>query len=137
MKTVSIGEFIDAIEKNGLRQTFGSYFRTDDNEYFNSVHNLEGTINAACAIGQACINLDVVPYNFVGGSLMSGNPPENRRFSELLNRVVALNDGEHETLDIIASKLRQEFREDLNLKINFEEFDYGEFMNGKQKEESK
>lgn len=47
----SLDEIADAIRKNGWKKAIGSYYRTRQ----------DGTIIAACALGQGALNLDVTP----------------------------------------------------------------------------
>lgn len=61
MKTFTYAEFIDAVERNGFEQAFGSYFVDDFSDELDLDDLPEYKIGAACAIGQAAINLGVNP----------------------------------------------------------------------------
>ena len=52
VKEVTVEEVLDAMEKNGYRQAYGRYFEYSD-------HDVDKPVIAACAMGQAAINLGV------------------------------------------------------------------------------
>lgn len=124
MKTVTGREFVDAIEKNGLSQTYGWYFEgstgTDYIQNTDSPLNIKGKITSACAVGQAAINLSIVPYT--AGAIL----PE--RFNSLITRVIQLNDESHLSFEQIAQALREEYFDLDAMGATFEEFDYSEIV---------
>lgn len=109
MKTFTLAEVADAIEKNGLPQTFNWYFRTSDGEGFNDSETSEyAAITAACAVGQACINLGV----------------ETDWVTDLdvIDDIIMLNDKEKKSFKEIADHIRANY--DLETTISAQEFEY-------------
>lgn len=51
---ISIKEFLDAVDRNGLEHVIGQWFRNDGE-----------VITAACILGQAAINLEVDNYDLM------------------------------------------------------------------------
>jgi hypothetical protein len=99
-KTVTLEQFIQAIEDNGLPQAFGTMF-----DYY------DGIVIAACALGQAKINLDLDGYDFEHGV--------NRFSSTLWPTIVRLNDGSHYDLKKIAHYLRSVYYNRLDENLTF------------------
>lgn len=71
---ITVNDIIDAIEKNGITPSRGSYFRYDEGQ----------KIIAACALGQAAYNLKVTPTS-LHASLSEIN--------DLGDKIVTYNDG--------------------------------------------
>lgn len=66
MMEFTLREFIENIRKNGLPQTkFGLFQFTEDGFAFDSITSLHlnDPVIAACAVGQACINLNKSEYS--------------------------------------------------------------------------
>jgi len=120
---ITIGQFIDAIEKNGFPQGFGGLFQkkifdeVEDYEYMDDVDPEEFVY--ACAYGQGLINLGVIQNVLV----------LNRNSFEGLFYVAVweLNDQNRFTPQEIAQRLRNRYSDVLDrvLEAEFEPFDYG------------
>jgi hypothetical protein len=93
----TLADVADNIEKNGLPRYEGWYF---DSMY--EPEDGYSYIVAACALGQAMINIGV--DNITGGWGMD----------EILNRIPEWNDGLHLSFKEIADKIRIEYRDYLN-----------------------
>lgn len=108
-KEITLGELADAIEKNGLPKFTGSFY--DIEEIGPEAPHQPAYIVAACAFGQAAINLDVSApdlFNNVNELMYAesvGNSPEGDFF--IGDYVVRENDHSTQTLPEIAAKLRE------------------------------
>lgn len=125
MKTVTVREFIEAVRKNGFKQITGNLFQSR----YPQNHIDEGNypppntkIIGACAYGQALINLGIdkpvdLSYGSIQGRIYSG--------------IWRLNDGFYGpiyNLQEIADKLENEFKDELDEILEFEEFDYTPYL---------
>jgi hypothetical protein len=108
MKTVTYRDLFDAIEKNGLEQAVGSWFRTEDTDVNDDDLWLpkKSEIKAACAVGQAALNLGV-ELHFLRENNLSGD-------RNLIGTIEHWNDDEELTLQQIADKGRAEYAEYLD-----------------------
>lgn len=112
MKTVTLAQIADAIEKNGLPQSKRSYFKSLDGLGFNQPSRFRGPITGACAVGQAAINLGVVPDFFAS----------NRNDPRVIDEIILLNDNEGKSFKEIADYLRA--NHDLTISFEADEYDY-------------
>jgi hypothetical protein len=97
-RQLTVGDIIDAIEKNGYPQGFGHYVQK--NEY-------TGAVESACALGQGMLNLGIGQRritNALGGDIAS--------------RIISLNDSHHLPLKEIAKRIREQYAHRLNLQTN-------------------
>ena len=99
MKTITVEEYIQAIEKNGLPQTFYQYYRFD-----------AGKIGAACAMGQAHLNLGL--YNAEKQNKFWTY--EHSVASEIESRTIELNDNAKLSFAAIGKALREEYSDYLH-----------------------
>jgi len=135
MKTFTLGEFIDAIEKDGLEQAFGNLFRTEDNLEINisgrkqvwtpeyrgfKIVKRKVMIGAACALGQGFINTNIYPI----GGYEERNKGKSDLWNEFESAVVEANDNDKLPLPEIAAKMRVQFEEHLNVTFKAKSFDY-------------
>lgn len=102
-----VQDVVDAIRKNGLPQTQGTYIKRDINT---------GNPLAACALGQAGINLGHTGSyiaNIVGSiiSPVHGN---------LDTYIVYLNDTEKLNFAQIADRIEKDYAEFLKVKLSYE-----------------
>lgn len=97
----TLGQFIDAMEKNGLPQEFeaGLVGRDQDD-----------LIVSACAIGQGFYNLGI----YFNGSYNEENRESNRIWGNFYERVAHLNDIYKMPLQHIVDLVRLEFADKLN-----------------------
>lgn len=122
VKVVTVAEFIDAIEQDGLEQAFNSYFIAEGGD--KSIYVMKGSIGkyeeeifieykvgAACAVGQAAINLGLDPESLVASS-------------GFLAYIFKLNDTLKMPLKEIANKARKDFADKLDYIIRGKELDY-------------
>lgn len=107
IKDITVDEFIDAMEKNGLEKIRGSYYR----------EGVDG-IYAGCAFGQAAINLGVAPHDLRGSM---------RFISEVAARdIIHQNDYSDATLPEIAQGLRKRYSERFRKRVmHVRTFSYG------------
>ena len=106
-KEFTFGEFIDAIEENGLPQTFGSFFRNKLQDGLSL--NPRGIIWSACAVGQGDINLGIRPDGWLGD--WDGDVQFVRE------QIYELNDIQRLSLPEIAQKVRDRYPTVLSTKI--------------------
>jgi hypothetical protein len=95
-REITIDDVLDAIEKNGLEQTFGSFFKTEGEDYVNNPPK-SGKIIGACALGQAALNLGVnnfsltdtlnlaLPNTRLGQRIIKMNDHKKRSFAHIAN----------------------------------------------------
>ena len=109
----TIDEYIDAIEKNGYPQAFGQLYVFKD-ELGNIWHQPKREVIAACALGQALLNLQdegFDPINDVAsfGLLHDGNLLFQYEGWErtIVGATTYLNDEKHLPLKEIAKTLRK------------------------------
>lgn len=121
-KEFTIGEFLDAMEANGLPKVTGALYRT---RVRGQVIGLgEGRANdptikigAGCAIGQANINLGIVDYN-----------SNEEYFWEVRRYVVEQNDKSGTSVPDIARRARKRFKRYLDVKVAAKPFDYTPYL---------
>ena len=105
MRTITVGQFIDAIEKNGLPQHFGDFFFRGDNYS----DNPNPKVTQACAVGQAYINLGIYNENgyMINGFRWGDGTDASRDFgSSVESYAINLNDEHHLDFAAIAERLR-------------------------------
>jgi len=91
VREIKVKDMIAAIRQNGLKQAFGHLFVYED--------NLDpDTLNAACALGQAMINLDLRGKSFRSPDYGGVDMVEN---------IVYLNDSKMYSLPQIADRLEE------------------------------
>jgi hypothetical protein len=92
---LSRNDVIEAIRRNGYEQTFGYYYILKDGTRIKNMEVLPNKrdVKAACAMGQAALNLGISP--FIIAHVVDG----------ILGEVVNLNDNIKLSLDEIADKL--------------------------------
>lgn len=113
-KTITIREFIDAIEKNGYEQIFGDLFDpTEVNPRADQIDTSK--ITKACALGQGMLNLNV-RYVYLDESASS------TIFRDFLKSVSRRNDLDHLEPAVIAAQVREEFKELLDTSLRAYEF---------------
>jgi len=116
-KEVTVGEFIDAIEQNGFRQARGEWIRYSDSGY----------VNYACAMGQACINLEVSYQDVRGRGFSSGVFSDIRSDTHewnLTGYIMDLNDVKRLSCKEIAKRVREKFSHSLHKKVSFSTHKY-------------
>lgn len=106
-KEVTVGDIIDAMERNGFRQARGAWV----------VLNQDGSVRRACAMGQAAINLGI-DYEGMGKKLNDVTRP-NIYVEGLSNIIMELNDEIGLSCKAIAEKVRIKYAKKLNKKIKF------------------
>lgn len=99
---LTVGEIIDAIEKNGYKQLFGKWQSRKDGQIF-----------GGCAMGQGAANLGI-GYRAVNNAL-DRIQKDGMRLAE---RIITLNDREQMPVPEIARKVREEYRSVLNTKTS-------------------
>lgn len=133
MKTFTIGELFDAIEKNGVEKIVGHFFATEQvdsaESYTDTPKTFTGKIVGACAFGQAFLNLGVTPIRY--GSAWDW--PEIDFDEQSLRNAISmeitnLNDSTDMPFKEIADHLRKEYADYLNIKITAQEYDYSEYL---------
>lgn len=90
--TISMHEFAGAIRKNGLTQYFGNLYLLD----FESKEKFPKNIKAACAIGQAQINL--------GGEVFAVE-----EYDSILSDIARMNDDDHASFTEIADYIEKSY----------------------------
>lgn len=106
--TYSIGQIIDAIEKNGYPKA-KYYYHKEEFSY-------NGTLHTYCSLGQASLNLGL-ECSIIGQSLKHS---EHKIGNELWHRISELNDKGNMTLPRIAARLRVEYSDHLEDIIHIE-----------------
>lgn len=109
IKTFTFQEFVDAIRKDGYKKAKCTYFRDKRGVKYSAIGNLED-ISAACAYGQAAINLGL-PYP----SDIRVAHTRTVRYSDPIWRfsdeVIRLNDRTSFSMARIADELEKKFPE--------------------------
>lgn len=133
MITITFSQLLDAIEKNGLPVYRGGTFfngtpKPHSNSYEISSRNVPNgleTIESACALGQAGINLGATPYfnwknegEYVDDVAVTSG--------KIFDEIISLNDSTEMTLSEIAAHMRNEYSLLLDQLIEAPEFDYGD-----------
>jgi len=111
-KKISYRQLIDAVEMDGLPKVTGTLFRSkprgkDVHSLISSYREPQELIGAACAIGQACINLGI-------------RQPDGA----LVGYIMGLNDNSKADLQTIANKARTHFAKSLDKLISVTEYDW-------------
>lgn len=104
---ITVQDVIDAIRKNGLPQAYGTYIKyaDDDPDQKNPL--------AACAIGQAALNLKIGP---IGLSLRLREVEFDREFT-LRDYIIQLNDKRKLNFDKIANHLERKLSKDIREQV--------------------
>lgn len=114
-KEVTVADFLDAMEKNGYEQAFGSFF--PDKPAGTSV--TADYSGPACAIGQAMLNLgakQIFSIDFREGA-------KSTAFNALTAFIISANDVEKLPVPEVARKARAKFSYMLGFKISLVEMD--------------
>lgn len=105
---MKVSDFLDAMEKNGLKQAFNYFFRAGNGAvldmYIGPNSPKWPKIKAACALGQAAYNLNMSPGELVDRLLGAGI---DRAY------IYKLNDKYHLSVPEIARKLRESYSPEL------------------------
>lgn len=129
--TFTLGDVLDAIEKNGLPQSRGYFFRESVDEDLgfgieekgidspSFLSHYRGKIKSACAIGQAAVNLGIYPKI---------NTNDDTQLYEILSSIMIMNDTDNYTFKEIADNLRTRYPDLLNAPLNAFKFDYSPFL---------
>jgi hypothetical protein len=129
-RDITVGMFIDAIERDGLPKTTGTLFRTRKGGrsiYHPDLSKYSTTkIGAACAVGQACINLGITDpkTNYLSDI--------NSKVADILNFIIDTNDDTALSLKVIAQRARRKYANYLDLVIDkrfYDDFDYTPYLN--------
>lgn len=112
MRVITYGDLFDAIEKNGLPQAFGEWFETaESNSRGNDTWQpLKDEITAACAVGQAALNLNVNLHSLRDAD--QNNKWELGLYSDynsVISVIESLNDEDRLPLVDIAAKCRKKY----------------------------
>lgn len=109
-RTIKVSDFVKALELNGYEQTNGIMIRSTP----------DGKIAAACAFGQAALNLGARIDSLEIGLGV-----------DLTDFVIAKNDGEGLDCEKIAQLIREKyaFEDILNSKVTFLVQDYSKYRN--------
>lgn len=102
-KEITLREFLDAIEENGFKQTFGQlieYKGEATREKFLGYDKYQ--IEGACALGQGMINLNL--YRVSSDGLVG----------EALQTLMRMNDVEHKTIQEIVDFAREKYADILD-----------------------
>lgn len=104
-KEVTVGEFIDALERNGFRQARGVWI----------AFNKDDSVQRACAMGQAAINLGI---DYEGLGLRLDIPTRDNLFAGgLSSLIMRLNDSKGLSCKAIAEEVRIKYAKKLNKKF--------------------
>lgn len=98
-KTITLNTFIKSIEANGLEQAYHGFLRYNEDE----------KIYAACAIGQAMINLET-DYGELYYELEKIGPG-------MYWQIIDMNDKDHMPFDVIGQELRLRYKDKLNKRL--------------------
>jgi len=117
--TYSLGNFLDSIERNGLPQITGDYWRGDGKKIGESLglgsfaHHKTTTleVNYACAFGQSALNLQV-DYNALVAIIDRQFRTKHGR--GLASTIISRNDGHKWKYKTIARFYREKFADRLN-----------------------
>jgi len=116
-RTLSLGEFFDALEANGLPQIYGTYwsYNNGGNRYIG-----EFEIGAACALGQAALNLNT-SYSNLEEAL---GEFKNSKGKSLTDSIIDRNDQSRWGVKQIAKYYRTKYanrlKETFEIDINYE-----------------
>jgi hypothetical protein len=108
-KKVTINDIINAIEQNGLPQSRGLLFRYSDDQ-----------ITAACAMGQAIVNLGVdsrlfsIIYDHFSSKSRFKYSSKEMRIAQMGNHIIVCNDRKKMSLKEIADELRVIYSDAMN-----------------------
>jgi hypothetical protein len=134
MRTVSIEQFIQAVEVNGYPLAKRYFFKTDHinavNLHLKSTADLEelpeGDIVDACAFGQAAFNLGVAPHDLWDAM------EDSLALHIIPIQVITMNDEMSRTPKQIARALRKEWKDALTETFDVPEFDLGRIFTNYQ-----
>lgn len=106
-KTFTLGQLFDAIEQNGLEQIQGAFYRDLYGIDFNTLDTSRPqTIDGACAIGMASINLGISATD-IPAALADID-------REITNEIADMNDIEYLTFQEIADRMRTRYAKQLH-----------------------
>lgn len=112
-KNLTLGDFINAMEKNGFHQAYGELFR------YNSKDN---SIKSACALGQGFLNLNVQEPKWVDSEDYTTYESPHTRYllwKKFTNDVIKMNDKEKRKIKTIVKEMRIRYADQLNTVIDF------------------
>lgn len=117
-KTVTLGDVIEAIEKNGLPQITSRFF----DRAFDNKTQMYGPIIAACAMGQAVVNLGVEDnlfsaFRYHDPALYQWASDKEYTLATLGGRISFLNDTRKLSYKQIAEQLRIDYDGMLDLSV--------------------
>lgn len=122
MPSITLGQFIDNIEKNGVPHINGAFFnRTDYSD------NTRETIIGACALGQGALNTfdDVfTQHDSFWGILrdIRMDPTKDDYYGyNFVNRIIHWNDNDKLSLTEIVARAREKFASSLNTVIEWKD----------------
>lgn len=104
---ITLGDFFDAMEKNGWRKATGAYVVRSKNG---------DKVLRACAYGQAGLNLDIDPTDLAHRTklaVMEATKGSKHIYSEITH----LNDFTSTSVPNIARKLREEYKDLLEIEL--------------------
>lgn len=104
--TITLGEFIDNMEKNGWPQFFGDMFQFD----YTAISS--GQVKAACALGQARLNT-------LGGRYSNIMDVLNDEVYDFSRRVIRYNDTYRMSIPEIVVLVREEFKDQLDTELTY------------------
>jgi len=117
MKT-TIGEFVDAIEKNGLPQFIGALFARDlDPGHDMHIDEIKQyKIGAACAVGQGYIN--------IGATDLKAKEIDAYKWDTVQTTIVRLNDQQRMSISGIVREIRKLYPHFMDTPLRGKKFDY-------------
>lgn len=118
-KRITFKEVLDAIRQNGLPKEKGEFFRFEETKD-SSGNVTEKHAVAACALGQAAINLGVYAPDLYDSLNITGGEEDYVTFGE---NIAAMNDATDSTFEEIADFFEQE-KEYLDYVFYVEKEDY-------------
>lgn len=123
MPSITLGQFIDNIEKNGVEHVKGTYLKRIPNS-----EKKRGNIIGACALGQGALNtfaddeIFTVHEDFWRNLKSIYSAPTAGEFGrDFVNRIINWNDYEKLSLGEIAALAREKFASSLNTVIEWED----------------
>lgn len=104
-RTISLGDFLDALEENGLPQAHAQYWSHDNKRVRSSIEG-EFEVGAACAIGQAALNLGTHYHEL---EAIMQTKFKNSKNVPLTSSIISRNDGSRWGIKQIARFYRRRF----------------------------
>lgn len=130
LKTFTIAEYADAIERNGLKQARGVFFKGPGGLRTNIIDLiLDSKIDSACALGQAVVNLGIgVNWR------LDSNIDRLNMALKLQDMTIQYNDDAVQQFSFkeVADHIRYMFKDQLDYEFTVPMFDYStvEFPEG-------